>query len=310
MSKDNSDSISSLTKAIILALLAILAPIILSYVRRATVYNGLMLPVRVYVNGVDQGILHPGTSDKFFLSEIPSRITYELERGLSSSGDPWGVMISGEFYRVGIFQYLEITNITREQYYFYPQITNKSALTCEIIINAGLPNETRVGSIGSYSSNVTMGYYDLYSTSNVVFDCEGQIIQWGTNEYPLYNFVQQKSGGLEIVFNADTTNEGIPTPDFTEAVGQVDDCRSLPSRLSLGITAYISYEPPEPNTVRESSGKFSTPLGKVYPGDRVKIVDGPICENGWHWWKIESLESGLSGWTPEGDSNYYWLNPE
>jgi Tol biopolymer transport system component len=39
------------------------------------------------------------------------------------------------------------------------------------------------------------------------------------------------------------------------------------------------------------------------------ILAGPTCQNGWVWWEIRSLTTGLTGWTAEGDGQNYWLLP-
>jgi len=41
----------------------------------------------------------------------------------------------------------------------------------------------------------------------------------------------------------------------------------------------------------------------------VEIIDGPRCVKDWVWWKIESQESDVTGWTSEGDEENYWLVP-
>ncbi len=82
-----------------------------------------------------------------------------------------------------------------------------------------------------------------------------------------------------------------------------------PSRLHIGDRAYVSYDPPDPNRVRAQPGTDASVLGRIYPGEEVLILDGPECANGWVWWKVQSLETGLTGWTSEGDLQAYWLVP-
>ena len=81
------------------------------------------------------------------------------------------------------------------------------------------------------------------------------------------------------------------------------------SQLSVGMQAYISYDPPEANRVRSDPNTNARILGWIYPGEKVEILDGPACANNWVWWKIRSLETGLTGWTSEGDQSAYWLLP-
>lgn len=82
------------------------------------------------------------------------------------------------------------------------------------------------------------------------------------------------------------------------------------SRLKIGDIVYVSYTPPSANNVRSKPYKDSTLLGKIQPGEEVTIIKGPSCSNGWIWWKIQTKNNKLSGWTSEGDKNHYWLIPK
>jgi hypothetical protein len=103
-----------------------------------------------------------------------------------------------------------------------------------------------------------------------------------------------------------TSGNPTPTPKPTEFA-----CYGAPeTRLKVGDIASVSLVPPDPNTVRKEPNKKAQKLGSIQPGEKVEILDGPICANNWVWWKVKSLESGLTGWTPEGDPKNYWLVPE
>jgi len=81
------------------------------------------------------------------------------------------------------------------------------------------------------------------------------------------------------------------------------------SQLSVGMQAYVSDDPPVPNRVRALPSTDAAIWGWIYPGEKVEVLDGPACSNSWVWWKVRSLETGLTGWTSEGDQNDYWLLP-
>jgi uncharacterized protein YbaR (Trm112 family) len=81
------------------------------------------------------------------------------------------------------------------------------------------------------------------------------------------------------------------------------------SQLSVGMQAYVSNDPPVPNRVRALPNTEARILGWIYSGEKVEVLDGPACANIWVWWKVRSLETGLTGWTSEGDQNDYWLLP-
>ena len=97
-----------------------------------------------------------------------------------------------------------------------------------------------------------------------------------------------------------------PTPD-NETWEACPD--APPSRLHPGMKARVAAYPPLPNRVRSGPGKSYARIGWVQVGEEMEILDGPSCANHWVWWKIRSLETGLVGWTAEGDFENYWLEP-
>ncbi len=83
---------------------------------------------------------------------------------------------------------------------------------------------------------------------------------------------------------------------------------ALVSRIAVGQYAYVNLTPPLPNRVRQGASKMYAVIGYIQPGQVVKIIDGPVCADGWVWWKVKT-DSGLVGWTAEGDAQAYWLVP-
>ena len=84
---------------------------------------------------------------------------------------------------------------------------------------------------------------------------------------------------------------------------------SSSSPLQPGINAYISLNPPLPNRVRAGAGKTNAYLGQIQPGAGVKIIDGPLCVDGFSWWLVETVESDLRGWTVGGSESEQWVLP-
>lgn len=65
-----------------------------------------------------------------------------------------------------------------------------------------------------------------------------------------------------------------------------------------------------PNRVRSVPQKGDNLIGKLNPGDVVKVLEGPVCADGLVFWRVESDSiPGGSGWTAEGDGQEYWLEP-
>ena len=61
--------------------------------------------------------------------------------------------------------------------------------------------------------------------------------------------------------------------------------------FSGGYSAEIKvrYRPDDPNII----------TGTVISGEKVYLIDGPICKAGTVWWKINSDKQKIVGWIPE-----------
>jgi len=108
------------------------------------------------------------------------------------------------------------------------------------------------------------------------------------------------------------TSSPIP-PGFSIAIHpaeSTDGCSThFSSPLKTDIHAYISLTPPLPNRVRSGASLLSDYLGQIEPGEGLRIIDGPICADGYSWWLVESLHDGLRGWTVEGKRSEQWVVP-
>jgi hypothetical protein len=83
-----------------------------------------------------------------------------------------------------------------------------------------------------------------------------------------------------------------------------------PARLKAGDYASVSDDPPQtPNNVRSEPGINQALLGSIAPGTAMEILEGPLCNNSLQWFKVRVADTGLEGWTPEGDHDSYWLIP-
>ena len=101
-----------------------------------------------------------------------------------------------------------------------------------------------------------------------------------------------------------------PSPTDTPVYDLWYPCAgTYPSRLRVGDKAFVSLDPPLPNRVRSEPNTDADVIGHLQVGERMQINDGPKCGQGWIWWYVRSQETGLTGWTAEGDKNNYWLVP-
>jgi hypothetical protein len=64
-----------------------------------------------------------------------------------------------------------------------------------------------------------------------------------------------------------------------------------------------------PNNVREQPGTSAKKIGEIPPAAVFTVMDGPRCStlDKIVWWKVNF--NGLQGWTPEGQSGTYWIEP-
>lgn len=108
-----------------------------------------------------------------------------------------------------------------------------------------------------------------------------------------------------------TATKALPTEVVTITSGSTPAaCAGAPTtRLSAGLFAYVNPEPPLPNNLRSDPGENNELIGYIEPGQSMKILEGPECADGWIWWKVNTLETDLTGWTAEGDGQGYWLIP-
>jgi hypothetical protein len=64
------------------------------------------------------------------------------------------------------------------------------------------------------------------------------------------------------------------------------------------------------NRVRSGPSKADAVIGQISPGTILQVLEGPVCADGLVFWKVANTTiPGGSGWTAEGDSNEYYLEP-
>ena len=88
-----------------------------------------------------------------------------------------------------------------------------------------------------------------------------------------------------------------------------NSCPGKSSVLMANIHAYISLNPPLPNRIHAAASLSSNYLGQIEPGRGLRLIDGPLCADGYSWWLVEANQSGLRGWTVEGKLSEQWIVP-
>jgi uncharacterized protein YgiM (DUF1202 family) len=76
-------------------------------------------------------------------------------------------------------------------------------------------------------------------------------------------------------------------------------------RLNVGRLGRVT--PGLPNNIRALPTSTSVRLGQIPSGGVFTVVSGPQCAEGLYWWQVNY--NGVVGWTPEGGSGQYWLEP-
>jgi hypothetical protein len=80
---------------------------------------------------------------------------------------------------------------------------------------------------------------------------------------------------------------------------------SLPPRLVVGELGLVT--PGDANNVRSAASSSAELIAQIPAGDTFIILEGPVCSDGYTWWKVD--HKGLEGWTVEGTADSYWLEP-
>lgn len=120
---------------------------------------------------------------------------------------------------------------------------------------------------------------------------------WQYNRHR-YRYTLRLSGGqwrLETI----NTMSGNPPNSCTDA---------HPTRLQRGGRAYVLPQPPTPNRVFREPNRQSALVGRIYPNEAMTLLDGPRCAQQSVWWYVRA-DSGVLGWTAEGQPGEYWLAP-
>lgn len=103
--------------------------------------------------------------------------------------------------------------------------------------------------------------------------------------------------------NVPVTDGTVPLPTTTPVV---TSCVGAPApRLVVGRAGRVT--PGLPNNLRAQPDSNSVLLGQIPSNGAFSVLSGPTCASGYYWWQVSY--NGLVGWTPEGGSGQYWIEP-
>lgn len=81
----------------------------------------------------------------------------------------------------------------------------------------------------------------------------------------------------------------------------------VPSNLTGGMRARVTYDPPDNNTLWDRPGPGRTRIRSMPPGTEFQIIGGPEIHT-YRYWQVQ-LDDGTVGWTADGDNKNRWLEP-
>jgi hypothetical protein len=61
------------------------------------------------------------------------------------------------------------------------------------------------------------------------------------------------------------------------------------------------------NRIRSEPSVHGAQIGEIPPGGLAYVQDGPVCGDGYQWWKVGYND--IVGWTAEGEGGTYWVTP-
>jgi hypothetical protein len=170
------------------------------------VANRLALAVKLYLNGAYQLTLEPGGLESLPLppGSAQADLRWSAVRLTGTGGAPLGGELGSTFHSLKAGDELAIVSQDGEQPYFYPIVSNTSSKDCKVTVDEGWTSEFATGIvIPARQEGVALGYYPLYSYSNVTLECGGQFYWWGLrpkekNQVSIYYQVPKDTGVIEF----------------------------------------------------------------------------------------------------------------
>jgi uncharacterized protein YgiM (DUF1202 family) len=128
---------------------------------------------------------------------------------------------------------------------------------------------------------------------------------WQINVNGIVGWVNARFVTAFNAVNVPVTDGGViaPPPPSPTAVATCNT--APPPRLVVGRNGRVT--PGLPNNIRQQPTSNSALLGQIPTGGVFSVIAAPVCANGFYWWQVNY--NGTVGWTPEGGSGQYWLEP-
>jgi len=92
-----------------------------------------------------------------------------------------------------------------------------------------------------------------------------------------------------------------------KTISSQSECNEIfPPRLRVGGMAKVIVWQVR---ARISPSKYASTVNYFAEGRILRVIDGPICSDGWYWWNLYSDELGYGGWVAEADEENYYVSP-
>ncbi|MDX1990870.1 MAG: SH3 domain-containing protein [bacterium] len=168
-------------------------------------------------------------------------------------------------------------------------------------VTPGLPNTLRALPGGG----ATLGSIPVGGQMVVVSgpECIGGRTWWNVNYNGQTGWTAEGEGSTYWLEPSRYTVPPVTPPPTPRPVSCL-----LPTRLWAGYAGIVT--PGEPNVLRDLPGRNasgSRVLGSINGGTVFRVIEGPVCADGIHWWRV--AVGNQMGWTAEGENGIYWLDP-
>ncbi|MBI2815387.1 MAG: matrixin family metalloprotease [Acidobacteria bacterium] len=171
------------------------------------VTNRLVYPINLFANGAAIGSV-PGSATRTASAQVPTvalSLSWVLVRPrVGGTGPEIGEQMSGTFQIANPkdTEVLIVDNIVGDQWYFVPFINNRTSSDLLMEVNGGLQSQNRCNCVAPAFTDVAIGYYRLFSTSNVrAYRADSNY----TGRYTYFDnfvpFVENQTGILRLPFS-------------------------------------------------------------------------------------------------------------
>lgn len=156
---------------------------------------------------------------------------------------------------------------------------------------------------------------DIYSLSQYALDTNDMFVG---HDNALYYWLDNTLYKYKLVGDNIATNNSAPaavpttqsstivTPSPASSTTPIV-CSNFTSQLQPNMEAKVITDA---INMREKPGTNQTIVGIIYAGDKVQLSsEPPICGDGYLWWKVQGVKSGITGWVVEGIDGERWLSP-